>query len=418
MTTHVRQIRLGVISQWYDPEPAATAGAICRSLVTLGYETHVLTGFPHYPRGKTYPGYKIKIYQYERLAGVHVHRIPQVPSHDRSALRRAVTYLSYAVSAATRWKILRSVDVWLVNSTPATAALPAMIARILFGRPYVLLIQDLWPQSVVDSGFVAHGGMLNAIERGIHSFCDATYRRAAAVAVTGPGMADVLRRRGVPDDKLTFVPNWVDEALFRPVSRDDALARELGLDGFIVMYAGNLGELQGLETAIEAVGLLRDIADLRLVFVGEGVAEQRLRTAAEGATNVTFLGRQPVDRMPQLLALGDVQLISLMDLPLLHSTLPSKLQSTLASGRPVVGSVPGDAARIIEESGAGLAVAPGDPHTLAAALRRLHALPAEARDAMGYAGRRYYLDRMSAGVGSATLAGLLEHAAATGSHDA
>jgi colanic acid biosynthesis glycosyl transferase WcaI len=408
-----QQIRLGVLSQWYEPEPAAVAGSISRSLVALGYETHVLTGFPNYPDGKFYPGYKIKPYQYEHVAGVHVHRVALVPSHDRSPARRAVNYLSYAASAATRLRILRSVDVWLVNSTPATVALPAMVAQAVLGRPYVLLIQDLWPESVVESGFVARGRALSAMERGIHTFCDASYRRAAAVAVTGPGMADILRRRGVPDSKLIFVPNWVDETVFRPVPRDDALARGLGLDGFVVMYAGNLGELQGLETAIEAARLLRDITDLRLVFVGSGVAEPRLRAAAEGAGNVTFLGRQPGDRMPQLLALGDVQLISLMNVPLLHSTLPSKLQSTLASGRPVIGSVPGDAARIIEQSGAGLAVPPGDPNALADAVRRLYALSPEAREAMGQAGRRYYLDRMSAGVGSVTLAGLLERAVTT-----
>jgi glycosyltransferase involved in cell wall biosynthesis len=406
---NARQKRVGVISQWYDPEPGV-AGVICRSLAARGFETHVLTGFPNYPGGQIYPGYRIKPYQYENLADVHVHRIPMIPSHDRSARRRAATFLSYAASAATRLKILRSVDAWLVYSSPATAALPAMITRALFGRPYVLLIQDLWPQSVVDSGFVPPGRALRVIERGIHVFCDASYRQACAIAVTAPGMADILRDRGVPADKITFIPNWVDETHYRPVPRDDTLARQLGLDGFMIMYAGNLGGFQGLETAIEAVKQLRDLPDLRLVFVGSGVAEPSLRAAAEGMHNVIFLGQQPGERMPQLLALGDVQLISLMDLPLFHSTLPSKLQSTLASGRPIIGCVPGDAARIIEESGAGLTVPPGDARSLADAIRRLHALGPEACDALGRAGRQFYLERMSSQVGGAALASLLESA--------
>lgn len=406
-----RRIRLGVVSQWYDPEPAAVAGSICRTLVALGYETHVLTGFPNYPTGKVHSGYRIKPYQYELLRGVHVHRVALVPSHDRSAVRRAGNYLSYAMSAAARLRILRSVDVWLVNSTPATVALPAMVARAVFGRPYVLLIQDLWPDSVVESDFLARGRVLSAIERGIHAFCDASYRGAASIAVTSPGMAEILARRGVPTDRLTFVPNWVDETLFRPVAPDEALARELGLSGFTVMYAGNLGDLQCLETAIDAARLLADVADLRLVFIGTGVAEPRLRAAAEGAANVTFLGQQPVSLVPRLLALGDVQLVSLADLPLFHATLPSKLQSTLACGRPVLGSVPGDAARIIEQSGAGLAVPPGDARALADAIRRLHALGPEMREAMGAAGRHYYLNHMSAEVGGTALARLLKHAA-------
>ncbi len=407
------RIRLGVVSQWYDPEPAAVAGCICRVLVALGYETHVLTGFPNYPTGRTYPGYRIRPYRYEMSQGVHVHRVALLPSHDRSAVRRAGNYLSYAMSAAARPRILRSVDVWLVNSTPATVALPAMVGRALFGRPYVLLIQDLWPESVVESGFVPRGRALSMIERGIHTFCHASYRGAASIAVTAPGMAEILARRGVPADKLAFVPNWADETLFHPVPRDEALARDLGLGGFTVMYAGNLGDLQGLETAIDAARLLGDVPGLRLVFVGTGIAETRLQAAADGAANVTFLGRQPVSLMPRLLALGDVHLVSLADRPLFHSTLPSKLQSTLACGRPVVGSVPGDAARLVERSGAGLAVPPGDALALAGAIRRLHGLEPEAREAMGQAGRRYYLDHMSAAVGGAALARLLEQAAGT-----
>lgn len=410
-------MRLGVISQWYDPEggSAAVAGAICRSLAAQGHELHVLTGFPNYPTGRVYPGYRIRPYQYERRAGVHVHRVPLLPSHDRSALRRAATYLSFGGSAAARWRILRSADAWLVYSTPATAALPALVARARYRRPYVLLVQDLWPDTVVDSGFLGPGWLRNVAVRGIHGFCDASYRRAAAVVVTSPGMAELLRGRGVPGDKLSVVPNWVDETVFRPVPRDPELAKRLGLAGFlagfVVMYAGSLGELQGLETAVEAARLLADLPDLRLVLAGSGVTEPRLRALARGMSNVVFLGQQPPERMPDLLALGDVQLVSLRDLPLCHVTLPSKLQATLAAGRPVVGAVPGDAARLIERSGAGQAVPPGDPVALADAIRSLHALPPDAREKLGQAGRQYYLDHLSAGVGSAALADVLTQAA-------
>jgi colanic acid biosynthesis glycosyl transferase WcaI len=406
-------VRLGVITQWYDPESgsAAVAGAICRALAAHGHELHVLTGFPNYPTGRVYPGYRIRPYQYEWRAGVHVHRVPLLPSHDRSALRRAATYLSFGGSAAARWRLLRSADAWLVYSTPATAALPALVARARYRPPYVLLIQDLWPDTVVDSGFLAPGWLRDVAVRGLHRFCDASYRRAAAVVVTSPGMAELLRGRGVPGSKLSVVPNWVDETVFRPVPRDPVLAQRLGQDGFVVMYAGSLGELQGLETAVEAVRLLADLPDVRLVFAGSGVAESRLRAAAHGMSNVVFLGQQAPERMPDLLAQGDVQLVSLRDRPLCHITLPSKLQATLAAARPVIGAVPGDAARLIERSGAGQAVPPGDPVALAAAIRSLHALAPDAREKLGQAGRQYYLDHLSASVGSAALADVLVRAA-------
>jgi glycosyltransferase involved in cell wall biosynthesis len=408
-------MRFGMISQWYDPEggSAAVAGAISRALAGLGHEMHVLTGFPNYPTGRVYPGYRIRPYRYEQRAGVHVHRVPLLPSHDRSALRRAMTYLSFGASAATKWNLLRSVDAWLVYSTPATAAMPALLAESRYRRPYVLLVQDLWPDTVVNSGFVRRGRLLDATVRGLHAFCDASYRRASAVVATAPSMAELIRGRGVPDGKVSVVPNWVDESVFRPVPRDAGLARRLGLDGFVLMYAGSLGDLQGLETAIEAMKWLDDLPDLRLVFAGSGVAEGRLREAASGVANVHFLGQQPPERMADLMALSDLQLVSLRDLPLFHSTLPSKVQATLAAGRPLVGAVPGDAARLIERSGAGLAVPPGDAAALAGAVRRLHALGPGARAAMGQAGRQYYLDHLSARVGSAALAEILERAAAT-----
>nr|WP_281353528.1 glycosyltransferase family 4 protein [Phytoactinopolyspora mesophila] len=180
------------------------------------------------------------------------------------------------------------------------------------------------------------------------------------------------------------------------------------------MYAGSLGGLQGLDTAIEAVQLLTDVADLRLVFVGTGVAEDRLRAAADGMPNVHFLGQQPVEQMADLMALSDVQLVSLQDLPMFRATLPSKVQATLAAARPIVGAVAGDAARIITESGAGVVVPPGNPHELAAALRRLYSLSQGDRESMGYAGRQFYEDTLSARVGSAALAAALERAAMNG----
>lgn len=414
-------MRLGMVTQWYDPESgsAAVAGAIGRALAGLGYELHVLTGFPNYPAGRLYPGYRMRTYQYEHRDGVHVHRVPLLPSHDRSALRRAATYLSFGASACTRPGLLRSVDAWLVYSTPATTALPALLAASRYHRPYVLFVQDLWPDTVVDSGFVRQGRMLRTAVRGLHAFCDTSYRRASAVVASAPGMAELIRARGVPAGKLSVVPNWVDESVFRPVPRDPGLGVRLGLaDGFVVMYAGSLGDLQGLDTAVAAVRLLTDLPQLRLVFAGTGVAEPKLRRLAAGLDNVHFLGQQPPERMSELLALSDVQLVSLRDLPMFHATLPSKVQASLAAGRPVLGAVPGDASRLIDSSGAGLTVPPGDPAALAAAIRHLHRLGPGAREQLGRTGRQFYLDRLSSRVGARALADVLERAARPGSRPA
>ncbi|WP_051703845.1 glycosyltransferase family 4 protein [Glycomyces sp. NRRL B-16210] len=401
--------RLGVISPCYDPETgsAAVAGAICRALAGLGYEVHVLTGFPNYPTGAIYPGYRMKPYLYEHRDGIHLHRVPLLPSHDRSATRRALTYLSFAASASTKWSVLRSVDAWLVISSQATVALPALFARAFFRRPFVLYIQDLWPETVVESGFIRPGRVLDLVARSIQAFCNFSYRRASAIAVSAPGMASRLQQRGVASAKVTPVPNWVDEQVFSPVTRDEDLAAEFGLDGFVIMYAGSLGDLQGLDTAVKAFKMLPDLPDLRLVFVGSGVAEERLRALAEGDDRVRFLGPHPVERTVRLMALSDVQLVSLQDRPLFRHTIPSKIQAAMACARPIIASAPGDAAHAVLRSRAGLVARPGDPCELSSAMRLLHGFGPQIREAMGRNGREFYMERMSARVGSATLSDLV-----------
>ncbi|MEU8016991.1 glycosyltransferase family 4 protein [Micromonospora parva] len=407
-------MRIGIITQWYDPEggSAVVPGIISRSLVALGHEVHVLTGFPNYPSGRLSPGYRLRPYRFEMMNGVSVHRVPLVPSHDRSALGRAANYLSFAASAAARLDLLRKVDVWLVYSSPVTVTLPAMVARWLHGRPYVILMEDLWPDTLAESDYVRPGRRTDLIVRWLNRFCDAAHRGASSVAVIAPGMADILSSRGVPRDKLSVVYNWVDERLFRPRTPDPRLAAALGLEGFVVMYAGSMGNLQGLDVAVDALEHLADIPDLTLVFAGSGVEERRLRESAAryAPGRVVFLGQQPVERMVELMPLGDAQLISLRDQPLLRSIMPSKVQSTLACGRPIVAALAGDAARLVDESGAGFVAPPGDPYALADAIRRMYELGAEKREELGRGGRQFYLERLSERVGSVALAMHLEKA--------
>jgi colanic acid biosynthesis glycosyl transferase WcaI len=411
-------VKIGMITQWYDPEvgSAAVPGAISRALAALGHEVQIITGFPNYPTGRLYPGYRLRPYQYESHGAIAVHRVPLLPSHDRSSVKRAANYLSFASAASLRLGILRSVDAWLVHYSPATAALPALTAKVMYQRPFVLLVQDLWPDAVAESGFMERGLGLNLTIRLLHGFCRIAYRNATAIAVTAPSMVKVLRERGVEAHKLSVVPNWVDEKRFRPVPRDPALAQQLGLTGFIVMYAGNLGDFQALDTVIEAADLLRDIEDLRIVLVGTGVAESRLRATAQSkdSGNLLFLGEQPVDRMASLMALSDVQLVSLQDRPLFRATLPSKVQAALASGRPMVAAISGDAGKLIQEAGAGLVVEPGDVSGLAACIRKMHELGRSGREEMGASGFAFYQRRLSKRVGSAELGRLMESTVTSG----
>lgn len=367
-------MRIGYVSHWFDPEGGAAGhpGIAARALMRRGHDLTVLTGFPHYPRGEVFDGYRVRPHARESIDGMDVHRTPIYPSHNVRAVARAANYLSYsAAGAMAAPRCLAKVDVALVYSTPATAAVPALVLKATRRVPFAVWIQDMWPQSVTSSGFL-DDSTDGRVERTLHRFCDTVYRHASLIGVTSPGMADLVLSRGVPARKVRLVPNWADESAFRPTSPSSALRAELGLSRrFTLMYAGNLGEMQGLGTLIEAAALLQDRSDVGIAIVGGGVLESPLKRQAQacGLDNVQFIPSQPFARMSDVLALADVLLVSLKDVPLLRSTTPSKLQASLAVGKPVLGAVAGDAAKIIASSGAGRVTAPGDAAALATAVR-------------------------------------------------
>ena len=408
-------LRVLMISQWYDPEggSAAQAGVIARSLARHGAQVEVLTGFPNYPTGELADGYRVRPYQRELLDGITVHRAPLWPSHDSAAPRRMLNYLSWAGGAGIIGPLKAPrVDAVLVHSTPATAGLPALAMKAVRRLPYVVHIQDLWPQTVVASDFLATGRG-RRLERPLHLMCDTIYKHASAIAVTSPGMVARVAERGVPPEKLHVAANWADETVFRPVPRDEALAQRLGLTRpFTFMYAGNLGPYQGLDTLIEAAALLRDRRDVGIAVVGGGVRETALKEHVRrlGLDSVTFVGAVPFAEMTDVLALGHAHLVSLQDLPLFRMTLPSKLQATLASGRPVVGAVTGDAERVVAQSGAGHVVPPGDAPALARAIGSLADLSPVELAEKGRRAREHYVHHFSEDVSAGVLLGLLEEA--------
>lgn len=408
-------MRVGFVSQWYTPERASATlpGVIAGGLARDGHEVTVVTGLPNYPDGHLYPGYKMLPYQRETIDNIRVHRAPLFINHDANALKRVANYSSFAASAsAVALGALRSVDAVWVHSTPATAAAPAMVLRALRGIPYILHIQDVWPDTVTASGFMSERRSAQ-IERPLHAFCDAAYRHAAAIRVSAPGMAELLARRGVPESKVDFLPNWCDEAAFRPTIADPAFRQSFGpLPPFNVMYAGAMGEVQGLDVVLDAAALLRSRKDIGFVLVGDGVAIAHLkqRVQSERLANVHFRPPQPIKLMAQVMDMSDMQLICLRDLPLYRITLPSKVQATMATGRPMIASASGDAARVVSESGAGLVCAPGSAADLAAAVVAAYDAGDSTRQSWGAAGREHYQRYFSQSRGLAKMSDTLETA--------
>jgi glycosyltransferase involved in cell wall biosynthesis len=399
-------VRILFVTQWFDPEPGAIRGLpLARWLASRGHEVQVLTGVPNYPGGRIYPGYRMRLWQREVMDGISVLRVPLYPSHDASAVGRVANYTSFALSAAILGgSLVRGGDVAYVYHPPPTVGLPALVLKAFRRIPFVYHIADMWPESVVDSAMIQNKYLRSGVERLLSAWCKAVYRQAAAITVLSPGFKRLLVERGVPPEKIRVIYNWTDEAVFRPLARDEALARDLGLTGrFNLVYAGNLGAFQGLETVIRAAARVRHEPAIQILIVGSGQREAALKTYARslGADNVRFLGRREYWEMPKIYALADVLLVHLRDLPFFAATIPSKTQVSLSCGRPVLMAVRGDAADLVRRAGAGVTCSPEDDAEMADAFVKLAHTDRRELEEMGVNGRAAYLANMSLDVGGA-----------------
>lgn len=393
-------MKVGMITHWFDPEGGAAAGpgTIARAIQHRGHEVSVLTGYPIYPEGKVFDGYRVRPYKKESIRGVAVHRVPAYPSHDDNAARRMANYLSYSgTSSVAAPAVLGDADVAFVYSSPATAATAAIPLKLLRGIPFVIQIQDLWPDTVSSSGFVTDSTG-SAMDRVLNYYCNAIYRHAAHIAVISPGMAALLQDRGVPSDKISVIPNWAEESSFYPTEKNPRLAASLGLNRrFTVMYAGNHGEMQNLDIVIDAAARLLSRRDIGFALVGAGVRKDALRrrSADLGLDNVAFIDPQPFSSMAQVLALGDAQLVSLKDVPLYRVTMPSKIQANMAAARPIIAAVAGDAAAVVIDADCGATARPGNVGDLVNATLAIADASPDRRAELSRNSRQAYLDRFS-----------------------
>jgi len=383
-------VRIVTLSQWYWPEPEVRAHVLARDLARRGHRVTSITGFPNYPHGRIYPGYRQRPVSVEQLDGVRLVRLPLFPSRSRSAVGRTLNYGSFAASTALLGPFVSGpADVLWVYHPPITITLGARSISAARRVPFVLEIQDLWPDTLAATGMVRQPWLLKAVG----ALALASYRAAAAIVVISPGFKRALIARGVPEGKIEVLPNWADEDIYAPAQRDVALVAELGIEGkFTVVFAGNMGPAQDLGNLLEAAERLLDVPSIVFLLVGDGVDLPALRRDAERRrlTNVRFLERRPASAMPNLFSVADALLVHLRRDPLFEITIPSKTVAYLACGRPVISVSAGDAAKVVTDAGAGIVCNPGRPDELAAAVRNLYAMPTQARETMGRAARSSY----------------------------
>ena len=347
----------------------------------------------------------------EGRAGVRVVRVPVLPFVKVPRAVRAVTHFTLAASMV--WCGLRTGrhDAVVVYSPPLPLALAAETLAKRWRAPLVVNVQDVYPQALIDLGLARNPvilGVLGRLER-------RAYRRASALTVHSDGNRALLLSRGADAAKISVIPNWIDTEAAPPPDPNPYRA-DLALgDRVVVLFAGVMGYAQDMAVIVEAAAVLRDDPNVVFLLVGDGVrrADTEALANTRGLANVRFLAFQPIDRYPTLVAAADCCLVTLQA-AVTTPVVPSKIAGILAQARPVVAALPdGDARQLVERSGGGVCVAPGDAPALAAAIRDIAANPGRRR-ALGESGRRYVAAHFSRRAATGLYATLLERLTASG----
>lgn len=377
------------LTQLYTPEPTFKGSKFARALCNAGYDVEVVTGFPNYPGGRVYDGYRIRPFLRSSEDGLNVVRLATYPSHDRSAVRRIASYVSFAVTSFVYLLFRRRPRLIHVFYPSLTAGLAAVAVKWLRRVPVVVEIPDLWPDSLGAAGMMRAGWMIRIVDW----LCHVLYRNVDHIVALSPGIRRTLIDRGIPASKISVIYNWADEEDDEGRAEKAATTLFDPKHRFALLFAGNMGALQQLDSVLEAAKLLAvERHDFGIYLMGGGIETERLkaRVIAENITNVRFLPRVPLDEVQAVLRSADALLVHLARDPLFEITVPSKTQAYLYAGRPIVMAVEGDAADLVERADAGIVVEPENPRALADAICKLGDMGGDARDAMGGRARAFY----------------------------
>ena len=386
-------VRVLLMTQWFDPEPTFKGIVFARELVRQGFEVEVITGFPNYPGGKIYPGYKIKLLQKEQIEGVSVTRVPLYPSHDKSNIGRVLNYLSFACSLMIYGLFSKKADVIYAYHPPLTVGIAASIVGFFRRVPVVSDIQDMWPDTLSSTGMISNKRVLTIVGK----VCKWVYKRSTKIVVLSPGFRTLLVERGVPPEKIEVIYNWCAEDAIaqapgeqRAVFKPDAKFR--------ILFAGNMGLAQALDVVLDAAALLATAApDIEFVFLGGGLEVNNLKQLAQklDLQNVVFLPPVPMAEVGAYLNSADALLVHLKKDELFKITIPSKTQAYMAAGRPILMAVDGDAADLVSNSQSGVVAKSGDAQSIADAAIKLLAASADERQAMAVSGKAFYNANLS-----------------------
>ena len=390
--------RILLITQWFDPEPTFKGILFAKELVSRGFEVEVITGFPNYPGGTLYDGYRVKFIQKEVIDGVLVTRVPLFPSHDKSKLGRVFNYLSFAFSSLIYGLFFsKRADVIYAYHPPLTVGISALIIKLFRRVPIVLDIQDMWPDTLKATGMISNSRLLGSVSK----VCNFIYSGVTKIVVLSPGFKDLLIDRGVPENKIEIIYNWADEDVLR-TKTGERPQDIVSIKGFKVLFAGNVGQAQGLDVVLDAALLLKDdVPNIHFLVLGRGLKLDDLKRREKELNlgNVHFFPAVGMEKVGSFLGFADALLIHLNSDPLFEITIPGKTQAYMAVGKPIIMGVSGDASNLVSRADCGVCFEPEDSVALAEAAKGLMLLDSTDIQRLGKNAERFYNENLSVMVG-------------------
>lgn len=380
-----------IVTQYFWPE-SFRINDLAISLQESGHNVTVLTGCPNYPEGRIFEGYGWFKKNTEIYKGITIKRVPIIARGKNNSLKLMLNYLSYVVFATLfgLFYCRKKVDIIFVyEPSPITVGLPAIFFKKWKKAKLFFWVQDLWPETLEAVGMVKSPNLLKILDK-LSAFI---YRHCDKILIQCEGFKDSITKKGVDSEKIHYFPNWAEE-IYRPLTRSESqIDQSLFYQGFQVVFAGNLGVAQSLNTIVAAAEILRSHQDIHWVILGDGrqagwLAEQVKEKNL--AQNIHLLGQHPVEVMPDYFALADVMLVTLRRDPVFSVTIPTKIQSYMACAKPIVGSLDGFGADVINDSKVGFSGAAEDAEQLARNILLCYSMEKSELKKMGESGLRYY----------------------------
>lgn len=386
-------MKILVVTQYFWPEEFRI-NDICKEFKNNGHEVDVLTGLPNYPKGKYFNGYSLFKYGPKKYEGINIYRCAMLPRGENNVVGMILNYISFVVAGTIRLipLLFKKYDrVFVFQISPITTAIPAILISKLKGIKSFIYVQDLWPETFYSIKNIQN----KTIRKTFKYICIKIYNSFNVLLIASRGYNEILSSYGIKKEKIEYFPQWGEDIFETMVNGENIGIKN---EKFKIMFAGNIGKAQGVDTIIYAANKVRENTDIEWIILGDGSEFENIKkliTELKLQDTVKLLGRKPVDEMPNYFSQASAMLVTLKDEFIFNNTVPAKVQAYMAAGKPIIACANGETAHLITQCNCGVSCKASNSEDLARAVNKLFNLDIEERVKMGENGLLFYRENFT-----------------------